>query len=214
MIDVGVHDDNISIHCDRCSVETDPWFYKVTKSFYFYKVMVFLEKNVITIGNFDGVHLGHRTLLQKTVQIAKHKNLKSLAITFDPSPKVYFGKKDFIYLTNLSEKIDLIKEQQIGYVEAVTFDHKLASLNGEEFVKLYLVQKFNIDTLVVGSDFGLGKNRDTDIFALQNLSRKYSFELVVVDKKLHQKDEISSQKIRELIKSGNTKVANQLLGRD
>lgn len=172
-----------------------------------------LPKLTLTIGNFDGVHLGHKKIIDEVKDIAKQTDTKSAIITFEPHPKSFFCKskaQDF-RLTNLSQKLKIFKENGLDYVIVLPFGAKLANIEAKNFVEDILIKKLNLANIVIGYDFTFGKNRSGNIALLQ----KYDFNIIEISEiKENKQETYSSSIIRNCLKDGNIKKANDFLGRN
>ncbi len=174
----------------------------------------FLSKeNIMTIGNFDGLHLAHQKILKTIKQRAglKKNSIKSL-LTFENHPKTFFSNKNFKLLTSLDEKIGLLKKFDIDFIFIEKFDEKIANLSAADFIKKILIDKLNLSTLVIGDDHTLGKNKEGNYEFLKNISKKFNFEIIRIDPIFFERKRVSSTNIRKLIKSGNISQANKMLG--
>lgn len=176
-----------------------------------------LTGTVLTLGNFDGIHLGHQAILNDIKAIAKNYNTKSALLTFEPHPiKIIKPEKPLdIRLQSLETKLRFLKKKNlVDVVFLVGFNQKLADLKAEDFVKDILVDRLKIKHLVVGYDFAFGKNREGTIELLEKLSKHYGFGITKIEAKNDSSNQIySSSKIRELIKAGKIDLANGVLGR-
>nr|MBN2277935.1 bifunctional riboflavin kinase/FAD synthetase [candidate division Zixibacteria bacterium] len=171
------------------------------------------HKTVVTIGTFDGVHRGHQAILKKLADTASKRNLPPLAITFEPHPRVLVTPDSPPpLLTCLNEKIRLFTKYFEGTFLVLNFNDHLKNLNAEEFTTEYLVEKMNLAKLIVGYDHAFGKNRSGTINDLMNLSRRYSFELEIVDPVIVDGRPISSTRIRKAMAGNNYSQALSLLG--
>ena len=124
-----------------------------------------LPKLSLTIGNFDGVHLAHKKIIQKTQEIAQKNNLSSALLSFEPHPISFLNKSknDFNHdfrITNLANKINLLKKYSLDYLIIIPFNNKLSSLTATSFVEEILINKLNVKSLVIGYDFTFGKGRE------------------------------------------------------
>lgn len=156
------------------------------------------QKIVLTIGNFDGVHAGHEYILSKVSELAKEQKTKSVVITFDPHPSIFFTKNyNFQYLCSLNCRVSKIKDKGIDQVFVANFDKYFSEITAIEFVDNILIGKFNIGTLVVGNDFCMGKNRQGDIQFLKNICESKGFDIVVVDDFVSNGKKISSSVMRK-----------------
>lgn len=158
------------------------------------------RKTVLTIGNFDGVHAGHEFVLSKVNQIASDQNTKSIVLTFDPHPSIFFTKNyNFPYICSLTDRVRKIKSQGIDEVFVANFDKSFSEITAEHFVDEILIGKFNIGTLVVGSDFCMGKNRQGNIEFLKNICLSKGFEIVVMEDYTIDGKRVSSRDMRKKI---------------
>ncbi len=170
---------------------------------------------VLTIGNFDGVHLGHqlifRRLLEKAVEIAG----ESIVFTFEPHPvEVLAPDRKLLLLTPMQEKLRLIGEQGIDVTICARFSEEFSGQAPEDFIKTVLYDQIKIRHLFVGHDFTFGKNRRGNIALLHAMGRKLGFNVEVIEALRVRGKVVSSTLIRELVKEGNLREATQLLGRN
>jgi len=170
---------------------------------------------VVTIGNFDGVHLGHQALFHEVIEKADAIGGTSVAITFDPHPiRVLKGNGDPPLLTRFEQKVELIARSGIAELVCIPFTPEFASLSAEAFVKDILLRTIGMKAIVTGKDYTFGKNRSGTIDLLKSLATQYGFEVIVSDWILHSGEErISSTKIREYILAGEMDAARKMLGR-
>ena len=172
------------------------------------------ENTVITIGNFDGIHKGHQKILKNIVKISKKNNLKSVVITFKPHPNEYFKKnyKPF-KLTNEKTKIEEIRKLGIDYLILINFNKSLNLLSPENFVKKII--NFKPKFIVVGYNFHFGYKRQGDISLLKKLSKKYLYNLKVINPVIGKSKKIfNSTYIRKQLELGKYDVAKEMLGRN
>lgn len=172
------------------------------------------EDTVVTIGNFDGVHLGHQSLIKRAVDVQEKRGLKSLLLTFENHPSDFLKGKHVRFLTIKSEKLRLIEGLGINIFVSLPFDEKISGLEPEMFIKNVLVEKLRAKAVVVGYDFRFGKNRAGDIHRLERLSKDYGYSLDVVEPILRNGQKISSSLIRRMLSEGNVKEAGIMLGRE
>lgn len=178
----------------------------------FHKTVFNSNKNVITIGSFDGLHRGHSIILKTIKNLSRQNSSNSMVITFDPLPKEFFGK-DVKLITTLDEKINLLNEYGIDGVSVMPFDRKFSSMEPEIFLKK-IWDYFNPYVVVVGYDHHFGKDRRGDISLLEDFSKKKGFILKEIEEVKVDEETVRSSKIRELINKGEIKKANHLLGRE
>ena len=173
---------------------------------------------VITIGNFDGVHIGHQALFHEVIEKAEAIGGTSVAMTFEPHPLRVLKQNNHPPLITLYEqKSELIERTGINVLICVPFTLEFAALSAEQFVRDLLVQKIGIKAIVVGQDYSFGKNREGNIDLLKSYGPKYGFEVIVAGwikspRALAQR--ISSTKIRELVTDGRMEQAEKMLGRN
>jgi riboflavin kinase/FMN adenylyltransferase len=178
----------------------------------FYKDVFKSNRNVITIGSFDGVHRGHTIILKTVKSLSRQHSLNSIVITFNPLPKDFFGNSVKL-ITTLDEKIWLLNEYGIDGVCVMPFDLKFSRMEPEIFLK-NIWNYFNPYAVVVGYDHHFGKDRRGDISLLEDFSKEKGFILKEIEEVKAEGETVSSSKIRELIYCGEMKRANQLLGRE
>ncbi|MCF7869537.1 MAG: riboflavin biosynthesis protein RibF [Candidatus Omnitrophica bacterium] len=170
---------------------------------------------VVTVGVFDGVHLGHQYILNKIKRQAEKKNKPSLAISFDiPPEKVLNSKKKFKgYLTDYKQKISLIESLGIDYLWLLKTELNLLQFSADKFLS-YINKYFVIDEMIVGDDFRFGIKAETGSSQLSQLAERYGFGLKIIDKKSFSGVRVSSSLIRKLIKSSKIKQVKKLLGKN
>ena len=170
-------------------------------------------RTVVTIGTFDGLHLGHQAILHQLKTAAEQKQMHSLAVTFEPHPRVLVTPDSPpLLLTCLNEKTKLFENYLDGTLLILKFTRELMNLTAEEFTRTYLVERINLAKLIVGYDHAFGKGRSGTINDLMSLSRKYSFELEIVDPVIVGGRPISSTRIRHLLAENNLPQAVEFLG--
>ncbi len=170
----------------------------------------------LTIGNFDGVHLGHSKIVDEVKNFAKEKNLLSAILTFEPHPIAFFKSdraKDF-RITSLSQKLKIFREKKIDRVIILPFNQKIASIKAEDFIEQILVKALNIKHLSVGYDFIFGQNREGNFQLLEQAAKKFGFELNQISALKEANQICSSSLIRKFISEGKIIEANRFLGRN
>ncbi len=173
-----------------------------------------LPSCAVTIGNFDGIHLGHQHVLEQLKVAAIRRNIPSAVVIFEPQPIEYFAPdKAPKRLARFREKYNYLKLHEIDYLLCLKFDHKLAQLEANEFVKSILTDGLNTSHLVIGDDFRFGKNRLGDFALLRELGRESGFDVEYSDTLLIDDSRVSSTRIRESIQNDNFLQAERLLGR-
>lgn len=174
-----------------------------------------MEKPVaLVLGNFDGFHKGHMTLLDKARAVAKDKQIHCAVFSFEPHPSFVLRHKDPVDLINTQREKEMVFEQLgMDYYFEFPFTMELAGLSPDEFIKDLLLNQVTPHTVIVGEDYRFGKKRIGTVETLVELGRKYGFEVVIMPKLVKGEKDISSTWIRQLIAEGNILQANQLIGR-
>lgn len=172
-----------------------------------------LQKCVATIGNFDGVHLGHQSVIQQLQEQAKALSLPTCVIVFEPQPIEYFAPdKAPSRLTRLREKLSRFRDLQIDYVLCLNFDASMAEMSAEDFIENVLVNGVNASLLIIGDDFRFGSNRTGDYELLVRLAREYAYEVKPTQSYLLNDERVSSTRIRQALAEGEIETAGELLG--
>ncbi len=169
---------------------------------------------VVTIGTFDGVHLGHQKVITRLKEIAKKHNGESVIFTFYPHPRLVTSTSEtnLRLLTTLEEKKMLFEKFGIDHLVVYPFNKAFSELTYSEFVEQILVEKMGTRCLVVGYDHKFGKNREGGFEYLKKCAEKFSFEVEKLDALIVDKENVSSTKIREALQSGDIKKANLYFG--
>ena len=159
------------------------------------------EKAAIAIGKFDGLHLGHIKIIETLVATSSKLGVKSIIYTFDRNPKLVLNHEKFIPLMSNEEKSKALEKFNIDYLIYEKFDGNFAELSPEEFVRDILVKKLNAKAVIIGENSTFGKDRVGNVTLMQELGKKYGFQVVVVELLKENGEVISSTKIREKIKN-------------
>ncbi|MFZ0220053.1 MAG: bifunctional riboflavin kinase/FAD synthetase [Candidatus Aquirickettsiella sp.] len=168
---------------------------------------------VATIGNFDGLHQGHQTVIQTLIKLGKQLNLPTCVILFEPHPQEFFyGDKAPARLMRLREKIKFLQFLDIDRVLCLRFNKRLAECSAEEFIKKILVDKLGIKDLIVGDDFRFGKGRRGDLLLLQKLGQEYGYNVFSTPTVLFENERIGSSRVRNAVQQADFKLAALLLG--
>ncbi|HAX96570.1 MAG TPA: riboflavin biosynthesis protein RibF [Prolixibacteraceae bacterium] len=173
-----------------------------------------VSKPVVTIGTFDGVHLGHHNVLDKLKEIAVETGGESVVFTFYPHPRQVLtpDEQNLRLLTTLDEKIELLSKAGIDHLIVYPFTLDFARLSYSEFVKSVLVDQIRTSTLVVGYDHRFGKNREGSYDDLKRCADLYGFDIIKLDVLLANEVSISSTRIRNALESGDIRQATRYLG--
>ncbi|MCW3467426.1 bifunctional riboflavin kinase/FAD synthetase [Chitinophaga nivalis] len=169
---------------------------------------------VITIGTFDGVHAGHRFIIQQLEQAAAHCGGETVIITFDPHPReVLLPKPNNIrLLTTLPEKIALLERAGIHHLVVVPFTKAFSELSARSYLEDFLVARFKPHTIIIGYDHRFGHNREGGLELLEAEQKSYGFELIEIPQQVVHDLTVSSTKIRKSLQEGGSRLANELLG--
>lgn len=171
------------------------------------------KKTVLTLGTFDGVHIGHRKILEKVTHNTENDKEESLVLTFFPHPRMVLQDQSEVKLLNtISEKIDLLEKIGIQNLVIHPFDEKFSKLSAQEFVKTVLVDQFHIKKIIIGHDHRFGRNRTANIDDLIAFGKQYGFEVEQISVQEIKDVSISSTKIRNALMEGNMDLANEYLG--
>ncbi len=173
-----------------------------------------LTNPVITLGNFDGVHLGHQKILKKTIQRARAVNGVSAVYTFDPHPlSVLNPGHEPLKLTTFEEKASILEEFGINYLICENFTKKFSEKSPEEFIKKIICDRIHPREIVIGNDYAFGKNRKGAVELLKKMGRVFDFQVHVASDMRMKNIPVRSTTIRNLISSGKVSLAQKLMGR-
>ena len=171
------------------------------------------EKTIVTIGTFDGIHIGHKKILNNLIKTANKEGKKSVLLTFFPHPRMVLQKdKSILLLNTLDEKSTLLEKMGLDYLIIHPFSREFSRLSALDFVRDVLVNKLNTSKLIIGYDHHFGKNREGNIHQLKEYCLLYDFEIEEIPAQDIDDVSVSSTKIRIALKKGNLKTANKYLG--
>ena len=169
---------------------------------------------VLTIGNFDGVHCGHRLLLERLRASAEKSGLMPAVVTFEPHPREFFANASSpARLSTLREKLELIADEGIAATWVIHFNARFAALPADDFVKKLLVDTLRVGHLVIGDDFRFGAGRVGDFARLRKAGERYGFRVEAMDSVILDGERASSSAVREALAAGQMDRAARLLGR-
>jgi len=173
-----------------------------------------VAKPVLTVGSFDGVHLGHRKVINRLNEIARERNGESVIFTFAPHPRLVLNPSEdsLRLLTTMDEKIELLEQAGVQHLIIYPFTKPFAELTYTDFVRGILVDQLHVDSLVVGYDHKFGKDRKGDFEMLKGLALAFNFNLEKLDVLLSDNINVSSTQIRNALQDGNLTKANRYLG--
>ena len=172
------------------------------------------KNSVIAIGNFDGIHLGHKKVLKAAYKKAKKTKKKFGLLTFEPVPVMFFNRKILNHrLDTLPQKISNLKKEKLDFVIIQKFNKKFSQLTYRDFIFKILFQKIKCKYLYVSKNFKFGNKREGDVSKLKKFEKKLFYKTIITPPLIKKKKTISSTIIRKLLKSGEIKKANYLLNR-
>jgi len=170
---------------------------------------------VITIGTFDGVHMGHRVILNEVVKHAKEVGGESVLITFEPHPrKLLFPGQSLKLLTPLHQKLELIQAAGIEHIIVAPFTKDFSDLSAQEYIENFLVAYCHPDSIIIGYDHHFGQERKGSIHLLKEYASKHNFKVVEIPAQLIDEAAVSSTKIRHALEQGHVQDAAHMLGRN
>ena len=170
------------------------------------------KPSVITVGTFDGIHIGHKEIINELCLISKKKKLKSIILSFSPHPKIVLkNSSDIMLINSMDEKVDILNKYNLDYFLIKEFTIEFSRLTALEFVRDILVNKLNVKHIIVGYDHQFGRNRDASIIQLKEFGELYNFEITEIKPKKVNNNSVSSTKIRNLLLDGNLELANKYL---
>jgi len=169
--------------------------------------------SVVTIGNFDGVHVGHEKIISRLVETAKTLGLPSVLISFAPTPQCFFGREQAT-LSNFKEKHQLLSRLGVDKHLLIYFNQSFSELEAKDFIQQVLLDKLNMKHCLIGDDFRFGRGRQGDLKLLQSLSSTNDFSVENTQSVLCNDCRASSSEIRTLLTQGDLGDAAQMLGRE
>tara|TARA_Y100001935_G_scaffold93056_1_gene77300 strand:- start:501 stop:1430 length:930 start_codon:yes stop_codon:yes gene_type:complete len=183
---------------------------------------IFIDKNdnlksarggVYALGNFDGVHLGHKKIISKVIDISISKNIPSGVLIFDPHPRNYFNRKldDFI-LSDIKTRSYLLEKTKLDFLGILKFDDFMSNLSPREFVEKIIKNRVGVSHLIVGYNFKFGKNREGDVQILSKICAEFNIDLTIIEQVKNLEQTISSSKIREGIKELDFEKVKKIIG--
>ncbi|RMH13988.1 MAG: bifunctional riboflavin kinase/FAD synthetase [Gammaproteobacteria bacterium] len=173
------------------------------------------QNGILTIGKFDGLHLGHQEAIRTIQDIARIQSRPHLLMTFEPTPLEYFMKDEAPpRLTSFSEKMRLLERMHVENVICLHFDRMLASLPADAFIKKILIEKLRVRHIVIGKDFRFGSGRQGSLEMLKRLGETNGFHAEALPTIMQGGSRVSSTRVRDALQSGDLTLARTLLGRD
>ena len=174
-----------------------------------------VKNPILTLGMYDGVHIGHQTIIRKLNEIAAETGGESTLLTFEPHPRLVLnnGNTDLELLTPLDEKMGLLEKYGLQNLVLHPFTREFSQLSSDEFVRELLCRQMKIHSIVIGYDHHFGRNREGNFEQLSNLSKELDFNLIKLDEVKSEGAHISSTQIRNALLEGNVNFAQKGLGR-
>ncbi|MBI1732948.1 MAG: bifunctional riboflavin kinase/FAD synthetase [Gammaproteobacteria bacterium] len=168
----------------------------------------------VTIGNFDGVHLGHQRVMKQLVDHARSRAIAPLVVVFEPHPREFFAPLQApTRLTTLREKVEALRRCGVQEVTCLRFNRALAGVGAQDFVQRFMVQELGARLVIVGNDFRFGRGRAGDVALLRELGRTHGYDVLEAETFEIEGRRVSSSWVRELLAAGEVEAANRLLGR-
>jgi riboflavin kinase/FMN adenylyltransferase len=172
------------------------------------------DRSLVTVGTFDGVHLGHQSIIRYLVGRARQRDAVSVALSFDPHPREVLRGEPIPLLTTIEERARVFEDLGLDRFIVIPFTRDFAGMEADAFVIDVLVERIGLKEIVIGYDHGFGKGRAGDSELLHELGRQYGFTVDVIPAQVLEKDVVSSTRIRQaLTDEGDVRLAARLLGR-
>ena len=173
------------------------------------------KNSIILIGNFDGVHIGHRKLFELAKKYKKKFRLKIGVLTFEPMPKMFFNQKIKNFrISNLDQKYQLLKNLSVDFIINKKFDQRFSKIKSLDFIKNVIHKKLKAKFVFVSNNFKYGNKREGNVSQVINFEKKYDYKIIKSEPKKIKKKVISSSLIRNLLRKGNLEKANKYLKRN
>lgn len=165
-----------------------------------------------TIGNFDGVHAGHKSILRAVKETALRKGLSSCVITFHPHPQKVLQNIEIPLLMPIRERLRLLESEGVDFVACYTFTKDISKITAKDFISEILIKKLNVKHLIIGPDFSFGRKREGNADLLKAMGKAYDFETTVVGPVYIDNEVVSSTAVRNFLQAGDAEKAARFLG--
>jgi riboflavin kinase/FMN adenylyltransferase len=169
---------------------------------------------VVTIGKFDGIHLGHQEIIRRALAKAAAIKTRCLVVTFDPTPDQFLRLYSYKPILSPAQRIEILGQMGVDAIVLLPFTNELACLSPDSFTRMILVDQLKVSDIYIGEDFCFGKNRAGDVETLEELSPKMGFKVHPVSLIRVDGEKVSASRIRQLIEQGEMSKAEKLLGRE
>ncbi len=174
----------------------------------------FDKNTVLTLGTFDGIHLGHQQIISAVVDKAKQDRMRGFVLTFDPHPRKVLSKDDKVYLlSSLDEKVKIFEALGVENLFVVNFTKEFSQLSPEDFIVKYLIDGIGLGEIVIGYDHHFGKGRGGNVNILRSIGKEKNFNTTVIPSYSLEDKIINSTKVRNELMEGNVALAAKMLGR-
>ena len=182
--------------------------------FYSKEKQISIKESVLTVGSYDGLHLGHRELLSALVQNSKDFGIPSVLVTFDPHPREILNEKvnNFPLIMNMEQKLKIIESHGVDFVYVINFTKEYSRITANDFMNQTIIPQFNPKVIIIGANHFFGKGREGSPLYLKNFGKNNQIEIIIIQPILNKNVEISSTRIRKFITSGLIEKANYELG--
>ena len=173
-----------------------------------------IKESILTVGSYDGLHLGHRELLSALVQHSKDYGIPSVLVTFDPHPREILNEKvnNFPLIMNMEQKLKIIESHGVDFVYVINFTKEYSRITANDFMNQTIIPLFNPKIIIIGANHFFGKGREGSPSYLKNFGKNNHIEIIIIQPILNKNVEISSTRIRKFITSGLIEKANYELG--
>lgn len=185
------------------------------KVYHSFDEIEYIPNTAITVGTYDGVHLGHRLILKRLLDTAAKEGLRAVAATLDPHPQIVLKKNNLQpvkLLTSIEERLDLFEKLGIQHTLVIPFSYEFSQTTPEEFIRNLIFEKIGLRKIFIGYDHLFGKNREGNSSLLNSLSAELGFDVIKVEPYIEREMVISSTKIRNSILENDMSSANRMLG--
>jgi len=169
---------------------------------------------VVTVGTFDGLHLGHQKIIRRMTELARENNGETILVTFDPHPRLVVNSNshEIKFINTQKRKFDLLNKLGIDHLIIIPFTKEFAKTSSEDFIKEYLIDSIGAKKLIVGYDHHFGRDREGNYQKLHQLGKKYGFDVEEISAQYIGDTAVSSTKIRKALMDGDVNLANEMLG--